>query len=184
MARDLAMDEKTYIKSSIPYFRWLEYSNTWQNVYKVYKQALYICSSLGGNYRLKIKHFRHARHTVYLMKYAHMFVIYVAVGILAVPVHSHDDVIKRKHCPRHWHFATEIQRSPMDSPNKGKWRRALMFSMMYARTNYWANSRYAGDSRCHGTHYDVPLMTWWIYPYQLVLRNWRWCNRMTAAMSV
>ena len=40
----------------------------------------------------------------------------------------HDDVIKRKHFPRYWHLVREIHRSPVDSPHKGQWRGALIFS--------------------------------------------------------
>ena len=39
----------------------------------------------------------------------------------------HDDVIKWKHFSRYWPFVRGIHRSPVDSPNKGQWRRALMF---------------------------------------------------------
>ena len=39
-----------------------------------------------------------------------------------------DDVIKWKHFPRHCPFVRGIHRSPVDSPPKGQWRGALMFS--------------------------------------------------------
>ena len=45
-------------------------------------------------------------------------------------------------------------RSPVDSPHKGQWRGALMFSLIWA----WANSREAGDLRHHRAHYDVTVM--------------------------
>ena len=38
----------------------------------------------------------------------------------------HDDVIKWKHFPRYWPFVRGIHRSPVNSPHKGQWRRALM----------------------------------------------------------
>ena len=66
----------------------------------------------------------------------------------------HGDVIKWKHLPRHWPFVRGIHRSPVNSPHKGQWRGALMFSWMWAETNGSANSRYAGDLRRHGAHYD------------------------------
>ena len=59
----------------------------------------------------------------------------------------HDDVIKWKHFPCHWPFVRGIQRSPVNSPHKGRWRGALMFSLICARLNSWVNSRYAGDLR-------------------------------------
>ena len=46
-----------------------------------------------------------------------------------------------------------IHRSPMNSPDKGEWRGALMFSLIL--TNDWANHRDAGDLRRHRAHYDV-----------------------------
>ena len=45
----------------------------------------------------------------------------------------HDDVIKWKHFPRNWPFVRGIHRSPVNSPHKGQWRGALMFSLICAR---------------------------------------------------
>ena len=47
---------------------------------------------------------------------------------------------------------------PVDSPHKGQWRGTLMFSLISARTNGWANTRDAGDLRCHRTHYNVTII--------------------------
>ena len=52
----------------------------------------------------------------------------------------HDDVIKWKHFPHYWPFVWGIHRSPVDSPHKGQWCRALMFSLIYAWTNSWGNN--------------------------------------------
>ena len=42
---------------------------------------------------------------------------------------EHDDVIKWKHFPHNWPFVRGIHRSPVkNSPHKGRWCRALMFS--------------------------------------------------------
>ena len=41
----------------------------------------------------------------------------------------HDDVIKWKRFPRYWPFVRGIHRSPVNSPHKGQWRRALIFSL-------------------------------------------------------
>ena len=49
-------------------------------------------------------------------------------------------------------------RSPVDSPHKGQWRGALMFSLICAWTNGWANNRDAGNVRIRCVHYDVPVM--------------------------
>ena len=44
----------------------------------------------------------------------------------------HDDVIKWKHFPCYWPFVRGIHRSPVNSPHKGQWRGALMFSLICA----------------------------------------------------
>ena len=73
---------------------------------------------------------------------------------------SHDDAIKWKHFPRYWPFVQGIYRSPLNSPHKGQWRGALMFTLICARINSSVNNREAGDLRCHCAHYDVIVM-WW-----------------------
>ena len=70
----------------------------------------------------------------------------------------HDDVIKWKHFPRYWPFVRGIHRSPVNSPHKGQWRGALMFTLICARTNGWVNNREAGDLRRYRAHYDVIVM--------------------------
>ena len=71
---------------------------------------------------------------------------------------THDDVIKWKHFPRYWTFVRGIPRSPVNSPHKGQWRRALMFSLICDWINGWVNTREAGDLRRHRAHYDVTVM--------------------------
>ena len=71
---------------------------------------------------------------------------------------NHSDVIKWKHFPLYWSFVRRIYGSPVDSPYKGKLRGALMFSLIYASTNGWANDQGAGDARRHRTCYDVTVM--------------------------
>ena len=70
----------------------------------------------------------------------------------------HDDVIKWKLFPRFWPFPRGIHRSPVDSPHKGQWRGALMFSLICAWINGWVNNREAGDLRRHRAHYGVTVM--------------------------
>ena len=60
---------------------------------------------------------------------------------------NHDDVIKWKHFPRYWPFVRGIHRSPVNSPHKGQWRRALMFPLICAWINGCTNNREAGDLR-------------------------------------
>ena len=81
--------------------------------------------------------------------------------------HPHDDVIKWKHFPRNWPFVRGIHRFPVNSPHKGQWRGALMFSLICARINGWVNNGGAGDLRRYRAHYDVIVMhvvagiDWW-----------------------
>ena len=70
----------------------------------------------------------------------------------------HDDVIKRKHFLRYWPFVREIHRSPVNSPHKGPWRRALIFSLICTWLNDWVNNHAAGDFRRHRAHYVVTVM--------------------------
>ena len=51
-----------------------------------------------------------------------------------------------------------IHRSVVDSPHKGQWRGALMFSLVCTWTNDWAISPYAGDFGRYGTHDDAIVM--------------------------
>ena len=43
----------------------------------------------------------------------------------------------------------------MNSPHKGQWRGALMFSLICAWINGWVNNREAGDLGRHRAHHDV-----------------------------
>ena len=71
---------------------------------------------------------------------------------------EHDDVIKWKHFPRYWPFVRGIHRYPVNSPHKGQWRGALMFTLIWARINGWVNNCEAGDLRRNLAHYDVIVM--------------------------
>ena len=59
----------------------------------------------------------------------------------------------------YWPFVRGIHRSPVYSPQKSQWRGALMFSLINAWTNCWANNSDAGDLRRHRANYDVTAMT-------------------------
>ena len=74
-------------------------------------------------------------------------------------VPEHDDVIKWKHLPRNWPFVRGIHRSPVNSPHKGQWRGALMFSLICVWINDWVNNREAA---------------WWFETPSRPL--WRHCN--------
>ena len=70
--------------------------------------------------------------------------------------YDHDDVIKWKHFPRKWPFVRGIHRWPVNSPHKGQWRGALIFSLICAWINDCVNQ--SGDLRRHRAHYDVIVM--------------------------
>ena len=101
------------------------------------------------------------------MKHGRLLGLKLYVGFPAFTV-SHDDVIKWKHFPRYWPFVRGIHRSPVNSPHKGQWRGALMFTLICARINGWVNNGEAGDLRRYRVHYDVTVMnknigstSWW-----------------------
>ena len=58
---------------------------------------------------------------------------------------THGDVIKWKH----FRVVKGIHGSTVVSPYKCQWRGALMYSLMCATTNCWANSQHAGALRHH-----------------------------------
>ena len=72
--------------------------------------------------------------------------------------------------------------------HKGQWRGALMFSLICAWTNIWANNWDAGDLRRHRALYDVIVM-WTIYPETLGWdKYWYWLSnnslKYTAAWEL
>ena len=101
-----------------------------------------------------IKPGTHAMHipAVDLIRAMHMH----AVNVICFQMH--DDVIKWTHFPRYWPFVRGIPRSPANSPHKGQWRRALMFSLICARINGWVNNGEVGNLRPYRAHYDVTVM--------------------------
>ena len=62
--------------------------------------------------------------------------------------------------PRYWPFVRGIHWSPVNSPHKGQWRGALMFSLICAWMNAWVNNSEAGDLRRPSVHFDVIVMIW------------------------
>ena len=89
----------------------------------------------------------------------------------------HDDVIKWKHFPRYWPFSVRgIHRSPVNSPHKGQWRGALVFSLICAWINGWVNNREAGALRRQRAHYDVIVM--------FSLDTEHMCGRVSVSYSI
>ena len=73
---------------------------------------------------------------------------------------AHDDAIKWKHFPRYWPLVWGIHRSPVNSPRKGQWRGALMFSLICA-----LNKRLSKQS-----------WSWWFETPSC--SSWRHCNML------
>ena len=89
--------------------------------------------------------------------------------------HSHD-VIQLIGSTVHWSYAwwrhqmetfvallalqvvRGIHRSLVNSPHKGQWHGALIFSLICTWTNFWINDHNTGDLRRHRAHYDVTVM--------------------------
>ena len=55
-------------------------------------------------------------------------------------------------------FSALLAICAVNSPHKGQWRGALMFTLICARINGWVNNREAGDLRRYRAHYDVIVM--------------------------
>ena len=51
-----------------------------------------------------------------------------------------------------------IHRSPVNSPHKGQWHGALMFSLTCTWINGWVNNHEASNLRRHHVHYDITVM--------------------------
>ena len=86
------------------------------------------------------------------------FLLYPCTFYVYTPRLKHDNVIKWKHFPRYWPFVREIHRSPVNSPHRGQWRGALMFSLICSWINGWVNNPEAGDLIRHRAHYNVTVM--------------------------
>ena len=59
---------------------------------------------------------------------------------------------------------------PVNSPHKGQWRGALMFSLFCVWINGWENNREACDLRRYRAHYDVIVM--------IIQQTCLWCGRL------
>ena len=115
---------------------WFTYTGVWNCIYRMLNgSSLWVPSTCCSGYE------------------TWNFVIFVSSYIK-----EHDDVIRWKHFPRYWPFVRGIHRSPVNSPHKGQWRGALMFSLICAWINDWVNNRESGDLRRHRADYDVIVM--------------------------
>ena len=102
------------------------------------------------------------------------------------PQNIHDDGIKWKHFPRNWPFVRGIHRSTVNSPHKGQWRGALMFSLICVWINGWVNNREAGDLIRYLAHYNVIVISMALCQLQFEApMRWHWCywTRVTPVLQ-
>ena len=79
----------------------------------------------------------------------------------------HDDVIKWKYFPRYWPFVRGNHRPSLDSPHKGQWRGALVFSLMCA----W-KKRLSKDSRRR--LFQMPSRSLWRRCNDVLTFDWKY----------
>ena len=85
----------------------------------------------------------------------------------------HDDIIEWKHFPHYWPFVRGTHRSPVDSPHKGQWHGALMFSLIWAWTNSWVNNWW----------FEMPSSSLWRHRYINYLWNGSQCQLIQPTPS-
>ena len=86
-----------------------------------------------------------------------LVLVQLILDSFTVPLHStnHDDVIKWKHFPRYCRtFEWVIHRSPVNSPQKGQWRGALMFTLICAWTKWLGKQSW-------GWWFETPSRSLW-----------------------
>ena len=96
-------------------------------------------------------------------------------------------------------FLRGIHRSPVNSPHKGQWFGALMFSLICGWINAWVNNCKAGDLIHHRAHYDVIVMVSFISSgdtchvvlecnrslgFSLILQLWVWPENRAPSLIV
>ena len=109
-----------------------------------------------------------------------MSLLYTWIQLFVLKDSTHDDLIKWKHFLRYWPFVRGIHRSSVNSPHKGQWRGALMFSLIGAWTGGWVNNRDAGDLRRYDTHYDATVLP---HAVSVLHLNGNVCIMCTASSS-
>ena len=81
----------------------------------------------------------------------------LSIHITLRPSQWHDDAMKWNIFRVTGHCAGNSP-IPVNSPHKGQWRGALMFSLICVWINDWVNNSEAGDLTRHRAHYDVTVM--------------------------
>ena len=86
---------------------------------------------------------------------------------------------------RNWPFVRGIHRSPVNSPHKGQWRGALIYSLICVWIKGWENNREAGDLRRYRAHYDVIVILFYGYtvPYTVGCHVCHHATLITTAVA-
>ena len=103
---------------------------------------------------------------LHTLKVPYFFFIFMGIFIKSGILHTLKFHLHTMSC----HFWLNLW-SPGNSPHKGQWRGALMFSLICVWINGWVNNREAGELRRHRAHYDVTVMPDDILPKQMMY----WC---------
>ena len=93
----------------------------------------------------------------------------VQIKMAEVDMRQMHNECKKSACLAWWRHQMEnfvwlalcVVNSPVNSPHKGQWCRALKFSLICTKTNSWVNYRGTGDLRRHCVHCDVIVMALW-----------------------
>ena len=99
----------------------------------------------------------------YLQSQTHIKILWVTIFLATIIFNEHSRVCMLK-AVQHAVMMTSSNgnnRSPVNSPHKGQWRGALMFSLIMlicVWINGWVNNREAGDLGSYRAHYDVIVM--------------------------
>ena len=88
---------------------------------------------------------------------------YISASVMLMP--SNDDFIRGNAFRIPGHLWGE---STGGFSHRGQWRGALMFSLIRAWTNGWANNRDTGDLRRYPVHYEVTA----VYAFQRYYHAW------------
>ena len=79
-------------------------------------------------------------------------------------------------------FVRVLHWLPVNSPNKGQWHGALMFSLIWAWINGCVNNREAGDLRRHRAQYDVLVKHNSLFRTHVMFEMHRFPNMLTLSV--
>ena len=96
-----------------------------------------------------------------------------------LPGLHHDEVIRWKHFPRNRPFERGIHRSRVNSPHKGQWPGALMFSLICAWITAWRLSK-----QSWGWWFETLSSPLWRYSNVIIEYTWSCCFTRCGCLGV